>query len=326
MTTLDMKDRKILYELDLNCRQSNAQIGRKVGLKKDVVSYRIKRMQDDGIITYFWTAINTYKLGYEVIRIYIKFQDVSSNIKNEIIRYFVNCKNAWAVISLTGDIDFDVVLWVKDFSKFYQFWNKTLEHFGNYFKQQVISTLNNVIAYKKSYLFSNKNKKNNGELYRLSSGGDFFKIDEVDYQLLNIIAVNARIPLIELATKLRCSSQTVSYRINNLIKKDIIKAFRVNLDILKLGLKKFGICIYLKDHSKKKLIQDYLENSPNLEYIDEAIGWADIQYELVIENIDELLKITDEYNSKFPGAIQKQTIITAQKYHKERWLPEIEFH
>ena len=38
---IDLKDRKILYQLDSNCRQSNTQIGKNVGLKKDVVSYRI---------------------------------------------------------------------------------------------------------------------------------------------------------------------------------------------------------------------------------------------------------------------------------------------
>jgi Lrp/AsnC family leucine-responsive transcriptional regulator len=78
MVTIDLKDRKILYELDLDARQSLTQIGKKVGLKKDVVSYRIKRMQDEGIIKNFWAAIDTFKLGYQVYRIYINFQYVSS--------------------------------------------------------------------------------------------------------------------------------------------------------------------------------------------------------------------------------------------------------
>ena len=62
-TKIDLKDRKILYELDLDCRQSNTQIGKKVGLTRDVVAYRIKRMEEEGVITNFWTAINTFKLG-----------------------------------------------------------------------------------------------------------------------------------------------------------------------------------------------------------------------------------------------------------------------
>ena len=57
MMKIDLKDKKILYELDLDCRQSNTQIGKKVGLKKDVVAYRIKRMQDEGVLLNFWTEI-----------------------------------------------------------------------------------------------------------------------------------------------------------------------------------------------------------------------------------------------------------------------------
>ena len=57
MHKIDLKDRKILYELDLNCRQSNTQIGKKVGLKRDVVSYRINRLQEEGVIKNFWTAL-----------------------------------------------------------------------------------------------------------------------------------------------------------------------------------------------------------------------------------------------------------------------------
>ncbi|ENO11770.1 transcriptional regulator [Thermoplasmatales archaeon SCGC AB-539-C06] len=92
MIKIDLKDRKILYQLDSNSRQSLTQIGKNVGLKKDVVSYRIKRLQDEGVIKNFWTAINTFKLGYNVFRIYINFQYVSSNIKNEIIQHFIDYK------------------------------------------------------------------------------------------------------------------------------------------------------------------------------------------------------------------------------------------
>ena len=49
MEKIDLKDRKILYQLDLNCRQSNTQIGKKVGLSKQVVDYRIKQMEENGI-------------------------------------------------------------------------------------------------------------------------------------------------------------------------------------------------------------------------------------------------------------------------------------
>jgi DNA-binding Lrp family transcriptional regulator len=50
LKNLDLKDRKILYELDLDSRQSFRSIGKKVGLSKDTVASRIKSLIQDGII------------------------------------------------------------------------------------------------------------------------------------------------------------------------------------------------------------------------------------------------------------------------------------
>ena len=152
MEKIDLKDRKILYELDLNCRQSNTQIGKKVGLSKDLVSYRINRLQEKGIITGFWTAINTYKLGYYVFRIYINLIDVSAKTKKEIIQYFVKNEDAWAVLTAKGPVDLDVVLWVNDVYKFNQYWVNTLQKYGKYFSKSTISILTDTISCKKSFL------------------------------------------------------------------------------------------------------------------------------------------------------------------------------
>lgn len=50
MNDIDVKDKKILYLLDTNSRMSLTQIGKKVGLRKNVVSYRLKRLIQKGIM------------------------------------------------------------------------------------------------------------------------------------------------------------------------------------------------------------------------------------------------------------------------------------
>ena len=44
MAKLDLKDRKILYHLDIDSRQSFSQLGKKVGLSKDLIAYRVKKL------------------------------------------------------------------------------------------------------------------------------------------------------------------------------------------------------------------------------------------------------------------------------------------
>jgi DNA-binding Lrp family transcriptional regulator len=99
---LDLKDRRILYQLDIDSRQSLTQIGKKVGLKKDVVSYRIQRMQDEGVIKNFWTLIDAYKLGYIIFRFYLVFQYTNPEVKNKIIDYLAKDKHTCVINSIIG--------------------------------------------------------------------------------------------------------------------------------------------------------------------------------------------------------------------------------
>jgi len=322
MTKIDLKDRKILYELDLNCRQSNAQIGKKVGLKRDVVAYRIKRMQDEGIIKNFWTAINTFKLGYDVFRIYINFQYLSPKVKEEIVQHFIDYKNVWAALSLKAEIDFDVIVWIKDVYEFYKFWNITLDKFEDYFAEYTFSLYVEAYSYKKSYLLP-ENHESDRLMYVTRSGGKSIEIDKTDYLLLNEMAIKARTPLVDIADKLGISSQSVNYRLKNLMKNGVINAFRVNVDLSKLGFHHHKLEVYLRDHKKRKAIWDYVKEKNYCDTLNVSVGWADLEFELVVEGVDELSKVIDDINSKFADSIKKQTFWIVDEYHKERWLPEI---
>jgi len=63
---VDALNEQILKCLQENARQSNAEIGRKVGISSPAVSERIKKMQDLGIITGFTTMVSPYDMGYQL--------------------------------------------------------------------------------------------------------------------------------------------------------------------------------------------------------------------------------------------------------------------
>ncbi|MBD3155630.1 MAG: winged helix-turn-helix transcriptional regulator [Candidatus Aenigmarchaeota archaeon] len=323
MVELDVKDKKILYHLDLNCRQSNSQIGKKVGLSRKVVSYRIKRMEEEGVIKNYWTAINAFKLGYQVFRVYIKFQDVTEDKKQEIIEYFASYKNVWTMYSSKVPIDLGIVIWVKKTCEFYRFWDKTLTLYEPYFAEYSTSIYITSIHYKKTYLINDKEESENRKLYETSCESNIVDIDEIDYQLLNTLALNARIPLVELAEKLGCSSQNVNYKIKNLMKSRVINGFRVNLFLSEIGMKNFKVDIYLKDYAKRKAIIEYLEKQPYFVILNVAIGWADIEPELIVDNVEHLLEILEDLNKRFPNAVKKNVFWITSKQHKFRWLPEL---
>jgi DNA-binding Lrp family transcriptional regulator len=323
MMKVDLKDRRILYQLDLDSRQSLTQIGKKVGLKKDVVSYRIKRLQDAGIIKNFFTVIDAYKLGYIVFRFYLVFQYVTPEIRSKIIEYLVKDKHTWVVGSIIGRYDLAVVLWVKDINDFYRFWEKMLDMYGDYFAEKTFSIYVQAFAYRQSYLLLDEYKKSDRLDYEITGGGKTVEIDDLDYKLLNEIAVNARIPLIELAEKLGCSSQVVNYRLKNLMKSGVIQAFRVGIDISKLGLKHFKVDIHLKEHSQRKYIMSYIKSNPYLVFISTSAGVSDLELEFHLESSDKVDQIMEEISTKFPGIIRNYDYFMVSKIHKVRCIPEL---
>jgi Lrp/AsnC family leucine-responsive transcriptional regulator len=63
---IDPLNWKILNCLQLNARQSNAEIGRKVGVSSPAVSERIRKMEDAGIINGYFTNVNPFECGYQL--------------------------------------------------------------------------------------------------------------------------------------------------------------------------------------------------------------------------------------------------------------------
>jgi DNA-binding Lrp family transcriptional regulator len=274
-------------------------------------------MEEEGIIKNYYTTIDAYKLGYHFYRIYINFQYVTSDLKKEIIKHFVDYERISTVGTARGFYDLITVFWVKEIEKFYKFWEKTLIKYGNYFAEQLFSLYIKGYGYPKYKTITNNQEI---ETFGISKN---YEIDETDYRLLNKISLDARCPLVVLAKELSCSSQNVNYRLKNLIGKSIIQSFRVNLDLDKIGLRRNLINIYLKEHSKRTDIVNFLKQLPNLSYFSTSIGLCDLELELLVKNSDEFMKIIENIDEKFPGAIRNYNYYSDIIDYIETFLPRM---
>jgi len=313
MVKVDLKDRKILYQLDINSRQSFSQIGKKVGLNRDVVASRVKKLQEKGIILNFPTYFDYLRLGFIPLRFYFKFQYVTHEVRKEIIDYFVNSKYSIVVFTLEGSYDLLVLMLVKNITDIYPFWKKTLQKYGDYFAQRVYSNYVGESIYRKSFLIDEKDDRTE---FILKRSGEKVDYDDVDLQILKLLTNNARIPTIEIAEKLNLTTKTINERIRKLIKSGIILGFKVEIDWNKLGYQYFKIDFYLKEYGKINQIIKYIEMNPNLVYVDYTVGYADLELEFYLNNITQLHQIVEDLFKKFPGIIKNYTYFTTIKAHK----------
>jgi DNA-binding Lrp family transcriptional regulator len=81
------------------------------------------------------------------------------------------------------------------------------------------------------------------------------KLDKKDYQLLYELDLDSRMSSKELAKKIEISEQAVAYKINRLIKNNIITNFNLLVDISKLGFTHYKLYLRLQNLSSKKEIE-----------------------------------------------------------------------
>ena len=322
MEKIDLKDRKILYQLDIDSRQSFRSIGRKIGLSKDVVLSRVNRLMEKGIIKKFYTVIDSSKLGYTSFRFYLVFQRTNPGIEKEIINYFLKKKNGWWVCKVKGKFDLGVALWVKDIIDFDIFWEKTLRKYRYYFQDQVFSVYLQSVTYKHSYLLLDDHDKKDRFKFDIAGLGRKVDIDDLDIKILGLLAKDARISTMKIVEKLGSTANTVNKRIKNLIKLNVIQGFRISIDFLKLGYEFYKADIKLMDYKKRDRIIDYVMLNPHLFALNKTAGYADLELDFFVNNVDELLKIMEDLVVRFPDTIKNYTYFYESEMYKFQYIPE----
>src|SRR3989344_8745178 len=129
---LDKKDLRILFELDGTSRQSIHDLAKKTKVSRDVVAYRMKQLKKEEIIQKYITIIDFSKLGYQILRTYIKLKNTSPEIEQKIIDFFLRQRSLFTIYKIDGKYDLAVGFLVQDFRSYSLLWDEFLRQFKTY--------------------------------------------------------------------------------------------------------------------------------------------------------------------------------------------------
>ncbi len=317
---LDSKDHRILYNLFLNSRQSLSSIGKKVGLPKNVVKYRIDRLTENGIIENFNAMVDVFKLGYSVYRLNFVLQFASPEKEKEIIDYFTKSENTWRVESSKGRYDLMVTILVKNHNHFFSFYEDTLKQFRYYFKEIFFSQLYEMYGYRQAILFDESSSSKKEYEYRYN--GEIVKIDETDYKILYLLSKNSRINSIEIAKNVDTTSSTVISRIKKLIESGVIQKYSIDINYNKIGYKSFIVNLSIRNYEKKNNIISYLSNIPFICEIHKAIGGCDLEISLFTLNFEYFHRLMEDLRNKFPEDLTNYDYLFITKIYKANCIPK----
>jgi len=297
---LDLKDRKILFYLIKNSRQSLKTIGRNTGMSKELVHYRIRRLIKNGIINNFSIVVNFEKLGYALMQSYYKFVNINPAIKEEIIDFFVTNKNTMYVSLIEGTNDVQVDFYLGKPHEFESLLDEIREKYYQYLSFKSSRLPIRAEFYDYTFLLDETIIKK--QIINWIWGQSLLCIDDLDFKILLQLSKNSRMPIKNIANNLNSAISTVNYRINQLEKQMIIAQYSVNINWTKIGYRQFHLQISLRDYSKKN----------------------QIIFTLLLQNMQQLRNIIEDISTRFPNSINDYIFYSTFKVYKYNFMiPEL---
>ena len=304
MIDLDLKDWKILLELDLDSRQSLQSIGKKVGLSKEVVNYRIKKLLEEGIITNFFTRIDSSKIGVLAFRTFLRLYNLTPDKERDLIDYILaNEKVGWCV-SVDGNWDLNFIYWADSIADFSDFLRIFLSKYGGYIESKWISVFDRYVQFPKLFLLKDRKFDNVPEFP--CGRSEKIEFDKKDIKILSILASNSRAPTVEIAKRAGISARAISERIKRLKKLGVIQGFGISLDLAKIGFDYFKLHLNFKWFDKKRFedLRAFCKYNPYIIYTNELIGGADLELDINISGKENYRRLLDEIRYKFSDLVR----------------------
>lgn len=310
---LDEREKELLAELSLNARASITELAKKTNLSKQVVSYKLSQLEKEKIILGYHAITNIYLLGKTHYRVFVKYQNISSQKEEEIIDYLVKKEEVVWATQFDGDFDMAFLVWAENIQEFEKIFDEINEKYGRYFQEKYFS-----IATKIEYLSYRflKNKKMTSLIF-----GDCFghyKIDKTDSKILNELNKKGRETLVELAGKCNTSAKVIKLRVDKLKRNKIILGFNIQLDNNLLGYTHRKVFLKLNDVSKEVInnLSEYLRKQKSTIYLVKPIGDFDFEFEVMTESNEEFHHIIKDLRSNFPKEIKNYKSVIHYKEPK----------
>src|SRR3989339_213983 len=307
---MDVKDKKLLYLLDLNSKLKESDLAKQLGTSKQVINYRIKRFENEGIIKKFQSVLNLESLGISIYaNIYFKIIGADKKKETEILDLLVKNDKVGYVALLGGRFDLSIVLVAKNIQELEDALNEIVKRFPDELKEHIISLRTIGLKFHKKYLFQDRNEENKKIL---TKENHLVKIDELDTKILRELSKNSRESIVSISEKLKEPFSTIRIRIKNLEEKRVIAGYSLLFDLNKIGMLNYKIFIKTKDKSEeayKKLV-GFAKAYKNITWFFKTLGEHDFELRVEVESQEKYQEIVKEIRSEFSSIVSDlETII-----------------
>ena len=312
MIKIDKKDRKLLYYLAQNSRESDTRLAKKISLSKNAVKYRIERLRREQILK-CTAVVNLSSLGYETCMLLMKFnEDIYG--KNDIIEHFKAHPFTNWVATLSGEWDLITEFIVRDFAHMQQIVTEIYHHFGDLLnKHEIFFSFQPLrVAHLVADIYADL-KLPQPMKPRMP---EKFNLDETDKRLLRILVNDSSISFIAIAAHLGTSIDVVRYRMKKL---ESILAFTVDVSLSKIGYQEFFYVLKVRknaDTLKKRIAAE-----DSVTYATFDVLTQSLIFSCAFKTADGIDKLTRQLRKNFSDIIDHQYYFMIKEQVKFELFP-----
>ena len=280
---LDALDRKILLRLEEDGRQHAKAIARKVRSSGDVVEYRVRRMEKEGVIVKQMALVNFSELGYIGYGVFCCFNGEG---RGDAIEHLKAHERVYWLAEFGGRFDLAFAVMAHDDFEFYSIFGKIKEKLHSTLGGWKVAIRMQLMQLPRSYLISSeRDQKAVAPYFGKALGKE--KLDDTDFSVLKAISQDARMDTIAIAKKVKIPASTVAFRLKKLQERKIIQGFSPQISCQKYGFQSYQLFLEVEnlDEEKRQKILNYAQSSPNVVFVIETLGeW---NFEIIYEVKDQ---------------------------------------
>lgn len=322
MKNIDLKDKRILYELCKNSRQGFSRIASKVGLSKNAVAYRVERLKEKGIIRKFFPIINYGALRLDSYDLFFKL-NVKPGEEKKVLDYLKSFRYTIWLIRLSGEWDLFLEVAIKDIWHFSSILTEILSNVGGYIdKYEVHANMGTIKSVPVIKEFFRELHYNTTQESRRPTNKQI--IDDKDKQILVLLSKDGLMPQYQIADKIKLSADAVAYRMKNMEKKGVILRYIPEIMMKPLDYSEYFMILELRNPSSEDFqkLKDYIRSHNNVEYAFRGTTKFEILMFVSVKKPEDLDIILKDFKSKFFNIIVDQKIVLALDNQGLNLFPE----
>lgn len=298
MQKLDALDRKILAALDQDARASESEIGKAVGTSKQVVGYRLHRLEERGIITGYYTILNAGKLGLDSYYIYMQLSGLNKEEEQHLLKELQALPHVGWLVTGVGRWDLVLLVYAESVTSFDTVLSDVQQRCKDHLHECAFTTL--LGAEHLSYFA--KPQRTVKQTQRIEP----YALDAVEKKLLATLDQHGRTPVTQLAVQAKIPLHTAHYHLRQMTKSKVIEGFKPKIDIGKLGYQWHLLLIQFSNvpvQRKEQFIR-YCKEQPAVYYLTSTVGQYNLMLDIHVEDPQQFREVLFSFKDRFADVIK----------------------